>query len=139
MQRQANHRVIFLRPNDTDTVGITSDVASPGGGDYANAAALVQDILDVNSEQPEFRVLSRTRVRLGETEAEEAVYSYRYLRAGDPHLPPGTVIDKMVVGRLIAADRKERIYDVSLLAEVDEYEGIKDGFEHLISTFRFLD
>jgi len=139
MEKYDTFRVIDLRPNETDTVSITSDVTAAKGGDFTNAGELVQHLLDLDSAAPEFRILSRTRVRLGQVEAEEVIYSYRFVVKDDPHLPPGTVINKVLVARELAVDYGERIYHVGLLADGDKYENLKEGFEHLIATFRFLE
>ena len=125
--------------SDTSSIHVSSYMSSNGGGDYENAGELIPDLLNIYSERPEFQVLSYTTVRLGQVEGEEVIYSYRFIVESDPHLSPETVIDKMVIGIILAADYKGRIYDIGLGVDDDEYENVRADYEHLIDTFQFLD
>ena len=130
-----NDRIVELYSDDF-TIGIGSEVTAASGGFYANAAELVEDLLNVASHSPEFQVISRGKTWLGPVEAEEGIYSYRLIM-GPPFLT--NTIDSVDMKRIVAADYGGRIYSIDLYVEKDKYEDVKEGFEHLLATFRFLD
>lgn len=123
----------------TSSVYVTSYVNVGEGGYFKDAGELVQDHFERESSFPEFKVLSRSKTYLDGIEGEELFDSWRFVETDDPHLPAGTVIDKLVVHRFLAVDYKEHIYNIYLSADADEYDINKDGFEHLITTFHFRD
>lgn len=117
------------------SMSVGSDlVSSPKG--YASAKELVGHFLDLASRAPESQILTQSQSRLAHVDAAELAYSYR-LKFTDAH--SGSAIDRVVVERILAADYENRVYTVMLLASVEEYEGIRGGFEHLIASFRFLE
>jgi hypothetical protein len=75
-------------------------------------------------------------VWLGQVEAQELTYSYRF-KGTEAHY--GITFDEIVTRRYLAADYKGRIYDIDLFVDADRYENVREGFEHLIATFRFLE
>jgi len=48
-------------------------------------------------------------------------------------------IDKIVLQRTLAADYKGHIYEIGIFVDADKYEAVKDGFEHILNTFKFMD
>lgn len=72
---------------------------------------------------------------IGGVEGEELSCSFR-IRGMDAH--SGADIDKVLIDRELAADYNGRIYRISLVVNADKYDGVKEGLEHLLATFRFL-
>jgi hypothetical protein len=127
--------------SETIVADITSNVNSSNGGDYDNAAQLVQNHIFVSKGQLDFQILSNIKTNMGQIEGNELILSFRFLNTvPDPHLPPGTVVlDKPQIERYFTMDHGDRIYDISFLGDADKYESVKGDFEHLITTFHFLD
>jgi hypothetical protein len=120
--------------------GFVTSQPSGGGGLYADVAALVEHWLSRYSNLPESKVLSRGNSTLGFAEGEELIVSWHYHAEGpNEALPYGKVIDKTVVETNLAVEHNGRIYSFDCLMDANEYERLKPGLDHLISTFRFLD
>jgi hypothetical protein len=132
------YRVISLYSSGL-TVSVSSDVTANNGGDFADASELIQTHAGYDSWRPEFQIISRSKTQLGQVEWEEVIYSCRFIHNLDPHLPPNTVVDYIGINRSLATDHQGRIYGINLIADVDSYQEVREGFEHLIATFRFLD
>lgn len=115
--------------------GVNSNVNATHGGDYENAHALLQDQLDSFSKSLDFKLLSQGKSLLGKVEGEEVTYSWR-LEFLDEHT--GRQTDKAMVEKHLAADYEERIYHINIFADADKYEELKECFEHIIATFKFL-
>jgi hypothetical protein len=137
VEGQGEGKWIFLYPTES-SISISSDALTNAGGEFDNPNQLIQHELEREPFLPEFQIIRKGNVQLGQEPGKEVVYSYRYMRKDDPHLPPGTAIDKLVVERSIAAEHKGRIYHVNALIDNDD-EVTQQSFEHLITTFRFLD
>jgi hypothetical protein len=103
-----------------------------------NAGELFTSDLDSDSYLKEFQLLSRNKIRLGQIECEEAIYSYIYpgqdLHIPDVHVEPG----ELAIARLIDADYQGYIYDINFISTDKNYPNAKIGYEHLINTFIFL-
>ena len=132
IEKHDTFRVVFF-DYETGSGSIGSDATAGEGGEFEGPNELIHYELDRDSSRPEFDIMSLTKTRLGQAEGEEAIYSYRLM------LKSPTVIDKIVVQRTLAAEYQGRIYDISILANADSYDIVKEDFEHLIATFRFLD
>jgi hypothetical protein len=133
-------RSVYLIPYDYfySRVIVRSETTSANDGDFADAGELIEQILDVPSESPEFKILSHGVASLGQAEGEEVIYSFRPQR--EPYyLLPEFLYDQLVVTRDLVADYGNRIYYVSLVVDADQYESFRKGFEHLIATFYFLE
>lgn len=119
-----------------NSVSVSSDEATLNKGGYPDAAAWVQDLLKIDSSNQDFQILSQGQILLDQINAEELTCTYRL--QGTYAEPPGTTVNKMMIDRFITSDYKGRIYDIHLFVDADKYEAAKNGFEHLIDTFRFL-
>jgi len=131
-----------LLSDNSAYVDISSDVNAAKGGEFENAHALLEDWLDSFSSEQEFEILSRGKALLGNVEGEEAVYSYFFVNYPNPDWHPGAPPlgpDKYVIKRFLAVDYKGRIYSFLFGVDADEYESVKESFEHLLATFKFLD
>ena len=134
-----------LQSDNSAYVDISSNVNAANGGNFENAHARLEDWLDSFSSQQEFKILSRGKMLLGNIEGEEAVYSY-FDRSGsipflDYHqgMTYSPLPDRYVIKRFLAVDYKGRIYSFLFGVDADEYESVKESFEHLLATFKFLD
>lgn len=142
-QRQAIYKYDTLRSiylkSETSKTYVSSDMSYPNEPGADNASDSVQRHLRDASRREEFQLLSHTKVHLGQAEGEELVYFYRLTVPPEFAYPRGTVIDKLMVERYLAADYEGRIYSLSSSVDADKYENVKEDLEHLIATFRFLD
>jgi hypothetical protein len=128
----------LLIPDKYSYIRVGAVATSAKGGDFADAEELIERILDVPSKSPEFQILSRSYTPLGQTVGEEVIYSFR-LQAVPYYLPPPILSNRLVVARDLVVDYRNSIYHVSLIVDAERYETVKEGFEHLIATFRFLE
>jgi hypothetical protein len=124
--------LVRLDNENSDSIDISSDLNAAQGGEYESAHALLQYCLNRDGGLLEFRLISQGLVMLGEVEGEELSYSWRF-KAKEVD------IDKVVIQKYVVVDYEGRVYSVSLFVDADKYEGIKEGFEHLLATFRFLE
>jgi hypothetical protein len=126
-----------LLPPDCSVI-IDSDANKSKGGRYSNASEAIQSEIDSHATLDKFKIINRDTIQLGQTKAEELIYSYIY-PGQDPHMPV-TYADagETVIARTIDVVYQNYLYDIGLLAAIDNYENAKIGFEHLIATFRFL-
>jgi hypothetical protein len=118
-----------LLPPDCSVI-ISSDVGS--------SQIALQFQLDLISKHREFSLISRDNVTLGQAEGEEIICSYLF-PGQDPHLP-GAYVDtgETVINRILSVDYKGYYYYIELIASLNAYDIEKTGFEHMLSTFRFL-
>jgi len=131
----------LLRIDDENSasINVVSDVNAANGGEFENAHTLLQHYLSHESDSPTLKILSQGKVLLGNVEGEEVSYSSRFTAEHMPGKPADYIVDKVVIWRYIVVDYKGRIYDIHLLVDADKYDAVKEGFEHLIATFRFLE
>lgn len=123
-------------PYGGSSLYVSSQTNASSGGKYATAAQLVDTLLRVDSSSKEFRILGQSELRLGQAAAIETTCSYR-LQGKDAHST--AVVDKVLIAREIAADYNGRIYGISTSADEKEDPIVKEGYEHIVATFRFLD
>jgi len=131
--------VLSFRPSDTSTVSLWSDEKSNNGGNYTGVDELVNHIIAIHSDSPDFEIVSQTITQIGGIEARELIISYRQYAEDDPHFPPGYIIDIPSIDRIEIVEYQDRIYKLSLMVRSEQYETLKEDFEHMISSFRFLD
>ena len=121
---------------------VSSDATVGNGGDFINAAELIQHEIDLNLNKefpsPGFQIISQNNIQLGKVDGEDLVYSFRLQGLAVEAPAEKANIDKIVLQRITAADYKGRIYDIGIFVDADKYEAVKDGFEHILSTFKFL-
>jgi hypothetical protein len=123
----------------TMALNVISELNTSNGGQSADAGTAIQHDLDIYSKRPEYNLLSHQTIKLGQIECHEVIYTFRFI-FDDQHAPRASShIDKNKTIRTIAADKQTRIYRIDLVIDTDDYERIRPGFEHMISTFRFLD
>ncbi len=140
-EKYDTYYVIFLYVTGKNaSISISSDMNAAYGGEFENANASIEHSVNISSNGLEFQVISRGNISLGSGEWQELVYSFRDKDYGlDPHMPVGTVTDKISVDRELALDYKTRVYEIGLSVDYDEYARVNRDFDHLLATFRFLD
>lgn len=116
-------------------VTLTSNVNRANGGEFIDSKGYIDDDFREYSQQPEFKLIERKNTVLGSVVCEEIIYSYRFIFF-DTHGMGD--IDRIEFMRTIAADYKGRIYSIDLYSTPPEYENIKNDFEHLVRSFKFL-
>ena len=116
----------------TARISISSDMNTANGGDYENAHARLMHELDIASNVPEFQLIKQSERAIAGISGEELIYSVN-LESSVDIIPP---IGKMTY-RLVVADYKGRIYSISIFVDADKYDDVKEGFEHLLATFKF--
>ncbi len=128
--RVGNYSYMPLLPPDCSVI-ISSDVGS--------SQIALQSRMDLISRyRREFRLINRDKVLLGQAEGEEIICSYLF-PGQDPHLPVAYADDgEAVINRILSVDYKDYLYYIELIATLDSYDVEKTGFEHMLSTFRFL-
>ncbi len=106
--------------------------------DNQPADAAIQLRLDIISKYPEYKLISRSNNTLGQTTSEQVVSSYPF--EGQDNLLPQAYanIGETVIERVITVNYKGYIYYIYFLANLVAYDNEKPGFEHMLSTFRFL-
>lgn len=141
VQTTLNGTGVFILIGGNSSMTVSSELTKATGGTYDNASELMNSFYSQVPRVLESKVLNWGKVKLGNTEAQELIFSSRlYVTAEyDPHLPVGTVIDKIVVQWQIATDYKERIYFIQGAVDQEQYDKVKPNLDHLLSTFKFLD
>ncbi len=122
--------------SETSVIIISSGLNSANGGSFKDAAEAVQHHIDSQSSNNQFKIISHEKAQLDQATGEEVQYSF-HMQGTDIH--SGVYINKDAITSYIAVDYKERIYSILFGGSPDNYESLKGGFDHLISTFRFLD
>ena len=131
--------VVLFMPSNTSSVTISSDLNKSNGGENTNADEVIQRDLSISSTRPDYNILSEINFKLGQVEAKDITYSYRFI-FDDQHAPTkSSHIDMINLVRTVIVDYKNRIYKVNLLMDANTYQNVKPGFEHVISTFQFLE
>jgi hypothetical protein len=119
---------------DHSIIGVVSYVNTANGGHLEDAHAAVEHYMEVVSKDPEFQILSQKDISLGGATGEEVICSSR--QDSTHAVPP---VSRIAMQRFLAVDYGKRIYEIDIIIDADKYMDIKDGFEHLLATFRFLE
>ncbi len=128
-------------PDDYSDLYIRSKLTTVNGGDFTGANEWIEHVLAAESTYPDFQIISRGEAQIGLSRGEEAICSFK-LRGinGLDYQPPSVLfVQPLVVAHDLAVDHNGRIYALSLLVDAEHYVNLKEGFEHLITTFRFLE
>jgi hypothetical protein len=117
---------------------VSSDLNKANGGQSTDAEAVIRHDLDNYSKAPDYNLLSHQKIKLGQVECQEVIYTFRFI-FDDQHAPRASSnTDKNMLMRVIAVDKQARIFIIDLIVDTIEYENIRTDFEHMISTFQFL-
>lgn len=134
--RYSDDGLVYLISKDS-YIRIDSSTNKINGAN-TNANEDLQNWIDLWSTAPEFQIISRNEVRLGQAKGEEAIFS-RVFQGSDTHAPaPPVQIGDTVIERTLEADYNGRIFFIDLLVQADIYDQVRGDFEHLIATFQYL-
>jgi hypothetical protein len=118
-------------------ITISSDINKSKGGNE-DASDSIQFELNIISKYTGYQLISRNNIMLGQASGEEVISSYPF-EGQDNLLPPAyTNVGEIVIERVLGVDYKGYLYYTRLLANLKAYDNEKTGFEHMLSTFRFL-
>ncbi len=115
---------------------ILSIVFEPGGKEFPNAEAKLEDLLE-GREHPDpyydnkFQLLERSSTEVSGTQGEYIVYSF-VPRGGNLGLGP-------VVSREVYFDHDGLIWEIDLTSKEGIADTVKGEFEHVLQTFKILD